>query len=130
VVTDLRRGAAVRADADDLAINFAADLVAASDHVVDLVERGRPLGLALEVVAEALDDLGVLEIQRLFTRAYSIEFIPIYGSRCLRGTEATTMDPRAHLNKKLRFCITPYSTVPYVKVKANVSRTGEITHGA
>jgi hypothetical protein len=35
------------------------------------------------------------------------------------------MDQRAHLNKKLRFCIMPYSTVLYVVVIVSVSRTGK-----
>ena len=40
------------------------------------------------------------------------------------------MDQRAHSNKKLRFCITPYPTAPYVVVNASVSMTGETTREA
>jgi hypothetical protein len=40
------------------------------------------------------------------------------------------LDPRAHLNRKLRFCIIPCLTGPYVVVNTSVSRTGETTHGA
>ena len=40
------------------------------------------------------------------------------------------LDQRAHSNKKLRFCITPYPTAPYVVVNASVSMTGEPTREA
>jgi hypothetical protein len=40
------------------------------------------------------------------------------------------LDPRAHLNKKLRFCITPYPTAFYMVVHASVRMTGETAHRA
>jgi hypothetical protein len=52
------------------------------------------------------------------------------GRLILRDGSTAFMDQRAHLNRKLRFCITPYLIVAYVVVHASVSRTGKTTHGA